>query len=223
LNEVNAILAYNVFPGEELSRKYAPLNALVEAGVARVWHWIKSGLAYGMLSAEKHQEEFTAKLNQSRTAKLSIELAKQRLAGISMKGHYREGTEPEPRAEWAYFVPLIADISEPEFRDFLIGLANRFDQESILYSPGGGEPAVSLRADGTVETTFNRLTSNLSPEDFKDAWSKVRRHKFVFLECAIGACTVMGRWSAHGRGLLGGVHIKDLRVLGRKHPELFKD
>ena len=86
-----------------------------------------------------------------------------------------------------------------------------------------GEPAVSLRADGTMETTFNRLTAILSPEDFKDAWSKVRRHKFVFLECAIGACTVMGRWSAHGRGLLGGVHIKDLRVLGRKHPELFKD
>ena len=222
MNEVNAILAYNVFPGEELSRKYAPLNALVEAGVARVWHWIKSGLAYGMLSAEKHQEEFTAKLNQSRTAKLSIELAKQRLAGISMKGHYREGTEPEPRAEWAYFVPLIADISEPEFRDFLIGLANRFDQESILYSPGGGQPAVSLRADGTIETTFNQLTLNLFPEYFKHVWREVGRHKFVFLQCAIVACTVMGRWSNHGRGLLGGVHIKELRVLPET-PELFKD
>src|SRR5215469_14540983 len=105
MNEV-AISAYDAFLVEELSRKYAPLNVLAEAGAARVWHWIKLGIPYGMLSAEKHEPEFTAKINRSRTAKLSIELAKQRLAGILIKGYYREESDPEPIAEIAFFVPL---------------------------------------------------------------------------------------------------------------------
>jgi hypothetical protein len=99
VNEANATLAYDAFLVEEPNRKYVPLDTLVEAEVSRFWRWITGGAPYGMISAEKHEEEFTTEINRSRSAKLSIELAKQRLGGILIKGYFKEPDAPAPVGE----------------------------------------------------------------------------------------------------------------------------
>lgn len=221
MNEVNALLAEDAFLVQELRRRYASLQTLVEAGVARVWYWINGGKPYGMISAEKHGPEFTTKINRSRSAKLSVELAKRKLSGILLRGYFKEETDTEPKPEIAYFVPLgtgYSGLDEPGFRNFLLGLGNRFNQQSILYSAGYGQPAQELEVPGgKILRSFSRLKFNPNAEDLQYAWSEVRRHKLVFLECAIGADTVHDRASEHYRGLLGGVHLNDLHKLKPVH------
>jgi hypothetical protein len=78
-------------------------------------------------------------------------------------------------------------------------------------------------SDGTVRRIFARLTFNPSPEDLKDAWSEIRRHNFLFLECALGAASILHRSTEADNGLFGGVLLREFRIFGKKHPEIFKD
>jgi hypothetical protein len=111
--------------------------------------------------------------------------AKCKLSGVLVRGYYKEKIDGEPKPVIAYFVPLgtgYSGLKEPEFRTFLMELAERFNQETILYSPGGGRPAQELTvAEEKVMKIFKRLKFNPSVEDLRNAWSEVRRHKFVFL------------------------------------------
>lgn len=232
MNEVNLILAEDAFLIQELRRRYLPIKILIEARVARIWQWTKEKkLPFGMISAEKHDPAFiekinqsqgtklgAAKINRSRTAQLAAELSKRKLGGVPVRGYFQEENDPEPKPEIAYFVPLgvtYAGLKEPEFRYFLLELGARFDQESILYSAGGDELAQELQVpDGQVKSTFKRLTFNPTAQELQGAWSAVRRHKFVFLECSIGADTVLSRRSDLHFGFLGGVRLEDLHKLG---------
>jgi hypothetical protein len=90
--------------GQEIERaQFIRLSTLAEAGLSRIFYLIGTENPFAILSAERHH--LPPKENDERTVGLARKLAKLKLRGILVKGHYGQTGDESPRPEIAFFVP----------------------------------------------------------------------------------------------------------------------
>jgi hypothetical protein len=194
--------------GQEIERaQFIRLSTLAQAGLSRIFYWVGTETPFAILSAERHHLQ--PKENGERTEALARELAKLKLRGILLKGHYGQSGDEIPHPEIAFFVPC-EEEKKPEFREAILGLGRGFDQESVLYSAGESISLLNV-SDGRPKLQFSRLS--FDPQKMTDVYSELRGRKFAFLESAVGPETGMGRCAWDLVGLAGGVALGHLRKL----------
>jgi len=194
--------------GQEIEgAQFIRLSTLAEAGLSRIFYWVGTETPFAILSAERHHLQ--PKENGKRTVALARELAKLKLSGILLKGHYEQTGDESLSPEIAFFVPC-EEEKEPEFCETILGLGRAFDQESVLYSAGESISLLNV-TDGRPKVQFSRLS--LDPQKMTDVYSELRGRKCAFLETAVGPETGMGRCAWDLVGLAGGVALGNLRKL----------
>jgi hypothetical protein len=194
--------------GQEIERaQFIRLSTLAEAGLSGIFHLVGTETDFAILSAERHHLQ--PKENLERTEALARQLAKLKLTGIPLKGHYGQTVHERAHPEIAFFVPS-GEEKEPKFCEAILGLGRAFNQESVLYSAGESISLLDV-ANGRAKVQFSRLS--LDPEKMADVYSELRGRKFAFLESAVGPETGMGRSAWDLVGLAGGVELGNMRKL----------
>jgi len=152
-------------------------NLISEAGLSRVLSKIQSDEDFAILSANR--AIYTKNQNISRNRNLRSELNRKRMGPYQLVGHWRECQNPQIKyencpenllydvIERSYLVVKPKDMDREEFRDFIVSMLVKFEQDGAVYRV---EDDVSiLTKEGTI---FKKIGSGLSVGKIAQGYSQ---------------------------------------------------
>jgi hypothetical protein len=156
---------------------YLEEGILNEAGLSRVLSHAKNPFAV----LTSFRDKYTLKQNRDRNKKLEGDLRSIRAGGIKLIGHWEEAPDGmdwkeakklgkvEDIVEESYFIPKPKDVSVEEFRENILKLVKKYDQDAAVF--GDGKMVYLLFPDNSDM----KLGPKLTADKMGQAWSKVRR------------------------------------------------
>jgi len=155
-------------------------NTLHEKGgakLSRIWYHMQN-TEFAIMSA--YRGEYTEKENIQRTIDMHHDIRNLDLGAIQMFGYWYEnkGTEQEHLSEErSWFIPNPQSNDEHKFKDDMIFLGNKYDQEAIIL---GDKKYVFLLDCKTKEYDTIGHTNTLKTKDVGEIYSKIKGKNFTF-------------------------------------------
>lgn len=121
-------------------------NLISEAGLSRVLSQVKSEQDFAVLTA--YRGNYTKEQNIARNRDLRSELNKKRMGPYQLVGHWQECQDSSydykncPKnllkdvIERSYLVVKPKDMTTEQFREFLISMLQKFEQDGAVYRTG---------------------------------------------------------------------------------------
>jgi 2'-5' RNA ligase len=140
-----------------------------EESVSRLLNHIQNG-DFAIMSANRN--ELSNKENIQQSKALSNDLQKEKAGHINLIGHWQElhrDTRQEiPVKETSFFIPKPEALDFEKFKEFIIGLGDKYLQESVIIGKDG--IAYELFANGG-----NRKLGKLTMQNIGKAYSTMRK------------------------------------------------
>ena len=131
---------------DDWGKNSANNNLISEAGLSRVLSQVKSEQDFAVLTA--YRGNYTKEQNIARNRDLRSELNKKRMGPYQLVGHWQECQDSSydykncPKnllkdvIERSYLVVKPKDMTPEEFREFLISMLQKFEQDGAVYRVG---------------------------------------------------------------------------------------
>lgn len=157
---------------------------VTEASLSRVWQHMEEGRSWGIISAWRSDiggdPKSRREMNNRRTENLENDLRSLGYGYFPMKGRWRETDRETGEERWSeersFFVPNIE-------RNELLDLAERYDQEAVIFGEPGDDGKVKLLfTAGGEDTLAPNSSEGFRPRRIADAYSEVKGHAFAFGE-----------------------------------------
>jgi len=139
-------------------------QSINETKMSRIYQAIKGKPAYAMLTAFRKDYDYNT--NTDRNDELKSLLAQKGLSHKRVTGEWIE-TDKGPVQEQSLLVVKPEDWDEKEFRDLMVELAGKFDQDAITYKPTDSDRVMFLEPSnytGELEEEPFTLASKLGPK-----------------------------------------------------------
>ena len=184
---------------------YLEEGILNEAGLSRILKHTERPFA--IITA--FRSNFSTKENRQRNRKLESSFKKMKAGAIKLVGHWEEAPDgmtwkeaktqgkAEDVTEESYFVPMPQDMQYNSFREAVISLAKKFNQDAVVI--GNGEEVLLVDKGNNKIGTIGKATFG----KLGQAYSTLRGHgklPFVF-EGTVGPSNNIHRMVLKERGL----------------------
>lgn len=124
--------------------------------MSRIWHWIKGGKEWAIVTSWKSNREDEApcsNCNRERLRLFFADLRRHGFGAIAMEGVGQE--HGAMSYEYSFFIPNTTDRSEKQFHSVIEGIARKYNQFGyIVYVPSRGE--VILFVDTGIYVEYDK-------------------------------------------------------------------
>ena len=170
---------------------------LEEASFSRINTHLKGDRPVGMMTA--FRGTYTYQDNKKRNKKLESDIRRAGLGYFKVSGRYIENfgkPDAEDVGEDSYFI-IGNSEQDNEFKSLIKKLGAKYEQDSVLYKPGGDKDAMLIGTNHTADWPgFDKeeITGKWKPNKSGEFYSKMRGRSFVF-ESVEEPLGMMGRWA----------------------------
>ena len=169
---------------------------LEEASFSRINTHLKGDRPVGMMTA--FRGTFTYQDNKKRNKKLESDIRSAGLGYFKVSGRYIEdfGTKDAKDVGEDSFFIIGNSEQDGEFKSLIKKLGAKYDQDSVLYKPGGNNDAALVGTNHSGWPGFDKeeTVGRWRPNKSGEFYSKMRGRSFVF-ESVEEPLGMMGRWA----------------------------